>query len=197
MNIAGVVLAGGQSSRYGQPKMFEQHKGKAFYEHSVHALRASGVDSCYIVTNQLLADRFDRKMATVLIENQPHNGPLYALTFAMESIPNVDWYIVLAADLPFIEKAIIDQLTDEITKSSGHAAIIPITGEKEQPLLACYHRDCLPVARKLIANQRKSMRPLLQKVHTQYVHFPSNQKEFTNINYKSDWNHKTAQKERR
>lgn len=42
MKIAGVVLAGGQSSRYGQPKMFELFAGQPLYKHSLTALQKIG-----------------------------------------------------------------------------------------------------------------------------------------------------------
>ncbi|MDT8862387.1 molybdenum cofactor guanylyltransferase [Alkalihalobacillus sp. MEB130] len=186
MNIVGVVLAGGQSSRYGKPKMFEQYKGKAFYEHSVDALSTSQIDSVFIVTNHLLASKFARSDARVLIEEETHNGPLYALTFAMKEIPHADWYVVLAADIPYISSKVIDALV-KYTYDSDYDAIVPVTGEKEQPLVAIYHRRCLPFAEEILSENRRSMRPLLQKMNVNYIQFSSSQKEFTNINYERDW----------
>jgi cyclic pyranopterin phosphate synthase len=185
MRIAGVVLAGGQSSRYGKPKMFERYNGLPFYLHSTNALKSSGVDSVYIITNPSLSEQFDAN-ATLLIEKKQHNGPLYALTFAMQSIQDVDWYVVLAADIPFISKDIIDSLLNYAIGSS-YDAIVPVTGDKKQTLIAMYHRRCLPLAEELIDNNRKSMQPLLQKAKVNYLHFPSTQREFTNINYESEW----------
>ena len=47
MKIAGIVLAGGQSSRYGQPKMFEMFAGQPLYKHSLIALQKSAGSSYY------------------------------------------------------------------------------------------------------------------------------------------------------
>lgn len=44
MKIAGIVLAGGQSSRYGQPKMFEMFAGQPLYKHSLIALQKNQLD---------------------------------------------------------------------------------------------------------------------------------------------------------
>jgi molybdenum cofactor guanylyltransferase len=181
-----VILAGGQSSRYGKPKMFEQYKGIPFYRHSVNALTGSGIESVYIITNEQLSMDFDQTDATLLIEKEIHNGPLAALTFAMDSIKETDWYIVLAADIPFITPELVQLLIDH-TSDPTIDAIVPVAGEKEQPLIAMYHRRCLPIAIELLKNSRKSMRPLLQKGNVKYIQFPDNQVEFTNINYESDW----------
>ena len=49
MKIAGVVLAGGQSSRYGQPKMFELFAGLPLYKQSLIAFQKSttAFNYCY------------------------------------------------------------------------------------------------------------------------------------------------------
>ncbi|WP_227939655.1 molybdenum cofactor guanylyltransferase [Alkalihalobacillus deserti] len=187
MRVVGVILAGGQSLRYGKAKMFELYKGLPFYQHSVNALNnSSSISSIYIVTNELLASSFDDSVASILIEEQKHNGPLHALTHALESIEDADWFFVLAADIPFVTSKLVRSLinyTDNFTVD----AIIPIAGEKEQPLLALYHKRCLPVAQEILSQNKKSMRPLLQQVNVKWVQFPDNQREFININNQEDW----------
>ncbi|MFC0562264.1 molybdenum cofactor guanylyltransferase [Halalkalibacter alkalisediminis] len=187
MRMVGVILAGGQSSRYGKPKMFEIYKGLPFYQHSVNALNTnSAISSVYIVTNELLSSRFDDSSASILIEKQQHNGPLHALTFALDTIEEADWFFVLASDIPFVTAELARSLIQYTTDSSIDA-IVPIAGEKEQPLLALYHKRCLPYAKDIIAQNKKSMRPLLQAVRVKWIHFPDNQKDFTNINRQEEW----------
>lgn len=190
MRIAGVILAGGQSSRYGKPKMFEPYKGLPFYQHSVNALKQSGISFVYIVTNDQLAPHFNEDSAQILVEKHPHNGPLHALEFALEST-EADWYVVLAADIPFVTSELVHSLMDYTSESSVDA-IVPIAGEKEQPLLALYHRRCLPQIKKILSQNKRSMRPLLQQVNVKWIHFPDNQKDFTNINKQEDWENETS-----
>ena len=61
MSIAGIVLAGGKSSRYGQPKMFETYNKKSFYEYSIDALKENHVTPILVSTNQDLLPYFQRK----------------------------------------------------------------------------------------------------------------------------------------
>ncbi len=186
MSICGIVLAGGQSSRYGRPKMFELYKGIPFYEHSIHSLTNSGVQSIYIVTNEELSPYFRSVNAELLIEKERHNGPLSALSFAMESIKQHNWFFVLASDIPFVTSTFVKRMITYTGKQSSDA-IVPITGDREQPLLSLYHRRCLPFAQEILANNRKSMQPLLQSVNVEYVQFSSIQKDFININHQEDW----------
>ena len=185
MRMAGVVLAGGKSSRFGRPKMFEAYKGIQFYEHSINALFNSGVESIYIVTNDQLAPSFKNTKAKIIIEDESHHGPLYALSYAMRTIQDKDWFFVLAADIPLVSTDFVREMCT-LAEQSINDIIIPISGDKEQPLLALYHRRCLPIALELLAENRKSMRPLIEKTNVKYVHFSSDQKDFININHQED-----------
>lgn len=186
MSIAGVVLAGGRSSRYGKPKMFEEYQRIPFYKHSINAFANSGLAAIYIVTNENLSSYFSNAHAEIIIEKEDHNGPLYALSYAMSSIQDKEWFFVLAADLPFVTSTFVREMMN-YTKNLSYDAIIPCTAEQEQPLLALYHRRCLPYIQELLASNRKSMRPLLQKVNVNYVSFSRTQMDFTNINRQEDW----------
>jgi len=60
MKIAGIVLAGGKSSRYGKPKTFETYQGKYFYQHSVEALKQNSLSPIVIATNENLISYFEQ-----------------------------------------------------------------------------------------------------------------------------------------
>ncbi|MED4878096.1 NTP transferase domain-containing protein, partial [Anoxybacillus geothermalis] len=58
--IAGAVLAGGQSRRFGRPKAFALHEGAPFFTWSVAALDPIA-DELYIVSHPSLVDEFRRQ----------------------------------------------------------------------------------------------------------------------------------------
>lgn len=184
MNIDGIVLAGGQSSRYGKPKMFEQYAGKAFYQHSVTALSEGGCRSVCIVTNCDLAPSFSSTNASILIEETAHQGPLAALAFTMEQMTDTDWFFVLASDIPFVRASLVTRLIKEI--DSANQIILPENGQRIQPLLALYHRDCLDIIKQLLKNGFRSFKPLLEEAKLKRVTFAGNQTDFININYPED-----------
>ncbi len=79
MKIAGIILAGGKSSRYGKPKMFETYKGKCFYEYSVESLKDNSLSPIFISTNVNLLPCFKRDDVDFIIENEneAYQGPLF------------------------------------------------------------------------------------------------------------------------
>lgn len=78
MKIAGIVLAGGQSSRYGQPKMFEMFAGQPLYKHSLIALQKNQLDPLIIATNAHLQHQFGQENVQWVIESD-HIKALFLL----------------------------------------------------------------------------------------------------------------------
>ncbi|OKL37470.1 molybdenum cofactor guanylyltransferase [Domibacillus mangrovi] len=186
MNIAGVVLAGGRSSRYGKPKMFELYNGKSFYQYSIDALKENNLAPIIISTNDMLARHFDAVSVTLSIEKEHHQGPLFALHHVMKSVPEPDWFFVLSSDVPFVTSNFVKQMIT-FTKNGDYKAIVPVQNEKSHPLLALYHRDCLEPADHLLKQNKRSMAALLNSVLYKKIAFNKEEPSFLNINSPSDF----------
>ncbi|WP_050180286.1 molybdenum cofactor guanylyltransferase [Domibacillus robiginosus] len=184
MKTAGIVLAGGQSSRYGRPKMFERYKEKPFYEHSVDALRANGLQPIILSTNRFLADRFDRAGFELVVETTTHQGPLFALHHVISQFKEPEWFVVLSADIPFVREAFIRQLL--LHRHPDYSAIVPAEGAKLQPLVALYHRRCLPYMNETLGEGKKSLLALLHRIPFKTVSF-QDEPSFININTPLDF----------
>jgi molybdenum cofactor guanylyltransferase len=188
MKIAGVVLAGGKSSRYGKPKMFEMYNGKCFYEYSVDALKGNLHFPIVIATNSNLISYFKRGDVNFILEKETeaYQGPLFAMYNALSKIPDADWFFVLSCDIPFITSDFVNKMMD-LTKDSQYDSIVPIQSETIHPLLALYHRRSLRKMEQLVAENKKQVRLLLKEIHVLNVPFSSNDNIFTNINSQEDW----------
>lgn len=182
MNITGVILAGGKSSRYGKPKMFERFRGKPLYKVAVDAFEKNALP-VVIATNETLLPHFSDENVTFITEQTPHEGPLYALTHVMEQIES-DWYFVVAADMPFIDAAFIATLCRQITANCD--AVIPTSNDNWQPLAALYHRRALEQAKQALFDNKRSMRALLHQVRVSFVEM-NDTTTFLNINAVEDW----------
>lgn len=188
MKIAGLILAGGRSSRYGKQKLFESYRGQPLYKSSVHALQAAGIKDVFIVTNDRLKGEFEAEGYSVILDDHRYAGPLHALYNGMNAsaCKHVDWFQVLAGDLPHVHDALLREL-QTAASTNGHADIIlPQHNEKAQPLHALYHRRCLPILDE-IAPKERSMRALYERVSTEFVEFPHHERGFLNINSEQDW----------
>ncbi|QDI92161.1 molybdenum cofactor guanylyltransferase [Salicibibacter halophilus] len=186
MNVAGLLLAGGRSSRYGRQKLFEAYHGEPLYHQSIVTMQNAGISSIYIVTNPELAPVFQNH--PVIIEEQPHGGPLRALHTAMEKLSTepFDWLQVLAGDVPYVDAVTVRSVLQTAHKRSDAAIILPTTDGRFQPLHAAYHMRCLPALRELVKKE-SSMKALYDTVHTHHLPFPADHPAFININRPEDW----------
>ena len=192
MKIAGVVLAGGQSSRYGQPKMFELFGGRPLYKHSLIALQKNQLQPLIIATNASLQSKFVEEQVQWIIEKQPYQGPLFALQNIMTNFPDVEWFFVVASDMPFINADFVQTLLTYI--DDRFEAIVPIQNARLQPLAALYRRSALPKANLLVQQNKRSMKVLLDQLRVCYIPFEIENSTFININSQQDWS-QTVEKE--
>lgn len=185
MKIAGVVLAGGQSSRYGQPKMFELFDGHPLYKHSLIALKKNKLEPLILATNASLQSRFSEENVQWVIEKHPHQGPLFALQNIMTNFPDIEWFFVVASDMPFINADFVQTMLSFI--DDRFDAIVPTQDARIQPLAAIYRRSALPNANELVQQNKRSMQALLEQLQVCYVPFEIENSTFININTQQDW----------
>ncbi|WP_088011142.1 molybdenum cofactor guanylyltransferase [Gottfriedia acidiceleris] len=188
MNIAGVVLAGGKSSRYGKPKMFETYKDKLLYEYSVEALKENSISPIIISTNEKLVPYFSKNDLDFVIEGEAeeYQGPLYAMYNAFSNRPRYDWYFVLACDTPFITADFVKNMIAK-AENTNVDAIVPIQSDKLQPLFALYHRNSIEKMKEILDKNNRKVQLLFSEVHVMTVQFSSDDMIFKNINRPNDW----------
>lgn len=185
MKIAGVVLAGGQSSRYGQPKMFEMFAGQPLYKNSLIALQKNQLQPLMIATNANLEPKFSEEQIQRIIEKQPHQGPLSALQNIMANFQDVEWFFVVASDMPYMNANFVKTMLTYI--DDRYDAIVPKQASRIQPLASLYRRSALPKANLLIQQNKRSMNVLLEQLRVRYVEFEEECSTFVNINTQLDW----------
>ncbi|PGS48465.1 molybdenum cofactor guanylyltransferase [Bacillus sp. AFS041924] len=188
MKIAGVVLAGGKSSRYGKPKMFETYKNKFLYEYSVEALKENSISPIIISTNEKLVPYFSKKDLDFVIEGEAdeYQGPLYAMYNAFSKRSNTDWYFVLACDTPFITADFVKKMIAKV-KHTNVDAIVPVQSDKLQPLFALYHRNCIGKMKEIVDKNNRKLQLLFDEVNLFTVPFSKDELIFKNINRPEDW----------
>ena len=137
--ITGVLLAGGESRRFGSHKAFAKLHHKYFYEYAIEALEGN-VDKLLIVSHPALEEHFQNQTRVEVLLDVPEyngNGPLAGIFTAMQKQPS-DWYFILPCDTPFVTVELVKQLIT-FTKEEGIDAVVPIINNRQQPLIAVYH----------------------------------------------------------
>src|SRR4051812_24600060 len=126
MNVTALVLAAGTSSRMGQPKQLLPFEGRSLVRRAAEAAVGSKTRQTIVVTgaaNQHV-DAELAGLAVMLVHNPDYaDGMSTSLRAGLRSVrPDVDAVVVLLADQPYVDSAIIDGLIDLYEQT--HARIV-------------------------------------------------------------------------
>jgi molybdopterin-guanine dinucleotide biosynthesis protein A len=158
--VAGVVLAGGRSTRFaGGDKALATVDGEAMLARVVDAL--DEVASSVVVNCR--ADQRDA-FATVLsdgdapvrfaLDDRPDEGPVAGLASALDDV-DAPFVVVAACDLPWLDPALVEWLAGALTgdpagsePSTADAvdAVVPVVDGYPKPTCAAYRTDALAAA---------------------------------------------------
>jgi FdhD protein len=152
--ITAAVLAGGRSMRMGVDKTLLDVDGESLLARVVDAVGEVCAHTV-VVTNRPegVLEAGVPADVPVLIDEVAYQGPLGGLVTALKEAPD-DWVLAVAADLPWLRSDVIRALW---SARDGAQVVVPRTEKGTEPLLALYHRDCLPVARKVLASGRRRL----------------------------------------
>ncbi|WP_179884777.1 molybdenum cofactor guanylyltransferase [Bacillus sp. AFS015802] len=188
VKLAGVIVAGGQSRRFGSDKAFSLYKGKPFFQHSMKAV-ASLADEVMIVTSAALFPRFNAIPNVQVVEDLKEFkdcGPLGGIYTAMSEC-RAEWYAVLPVDVPLVTRSLVERLVSQIDER--YDAIVPIIGGKLQPLLAVYRYSLKERIYDQLVSEDYKMGTILKGVSVLYLTEEEivEREAFHNINTKQDY----------
>lgn len=178
--IAGIVLAGGNSRRFGEDKaLYKEAPSTPTWVELTVSKMTPLVDHLFIVTNERLfpaIDRlFDTEQVTVLADQPPFTdkGPLGGIYTVMSSA-KFDHYLISPTDTPNITTEIFSGL---INARNAYAA----TNTASHYLTACIPY-CEPEIKAMLTKENLRIRGLLQSIHAKKQVFPE-ENLFQNRNY--------------
>jgi molybdenum cofactor guanylyltransferase len=154
---AGAVLAGGKSLRYGRNKALEMFAGKSLIEHAVGSL-SGFCDPILVVANDLTP--YLRVRATLLQDVVRDQGPLGGIYTALLFSPR-EWVFTKATDMPFLVLGLAKMM---VALREGVDAVVPLLGDRVEPLLAIYSRRCLPSVAATLEQGEKKITSFYRKV---------------------------------
>jgi molybdopterin-guanine dinucleotide biosynthesis protein A len=157
MGVAGLLLTGGTSSRFGQDKgAFVVPGQPGSLAHRTAGLLAD-------VTRPALEVGPGYSELPALVEDPPGQGPLVAIAAGVQRLRALGWAgpaIVLATDLPLLSRGFLAWLAGY----PGGRSVIPVVGGLPQPLCARYAAPDLGSAVELAVAGRRAMRDLLNDI---------------------------------
>ena len=121
-NILGAILAGGQSKRMGEDKLFLEINNKKLIEHTLDKVKKY-LKKIIIITNQDNEFFSKNNLTTVkdCIEGQlgPLVGILTAMKWAKENLNKCSWIATFPCDTPFFPESIIKSFIEESEKKES------------------------------------------------------------------------------
>lgn len=188
-----IILAGGQSERFGAPKAFAEINGKMFYEQIIDVLSSMNMfNEIIISSNDKLAPKF--KGARVVVDDSEHKnkGPLSGIYSVMKQDFEAELFFVISVDTPLITAKAISQLYQFMVEHVIEDQL-DIAGFEEDghpiPTIAFYSPNCLPIIARALESDDYSMRHVYQQTASDWIDVKSVDDDtewYKNINYPQD-----------
>ncbi|MDI6782282.1 MAG: molybdenum cofactor guanylyltransferase [bacterium] len=195
-----IILAGGQSLRFGSDKAEMVIKGKGVLETLINSL--SGVcQKIIVVSNAQHAVSYSAKHPDVRVVGDVicGIGPLGGIHAGLLA-SDTQYNLVLACDMPFINTGFVRYMVSQIKPED--MAIIPMIANRAEPLCGIYDRGCSNeieglIGTNTVGSQGKKAREfcilrLLDRVRVRYIEeeairqFDPQLHMFFNINTRQD-----------
>jgi|Deesub1362A_J573_1020465.scaffolds.fasta_scaffold03040_4 molybdopterin-guanine dinucleotide biosynthesis protein A len=181
----GVVLAGGPGRRLGGDKPLRRVAGRRLID---LALESVGRVCPRVVVSTGQVEPLAELPVELIADRWPGQGPLAAVTTVLMD-SGAEAVLVLAVDLPLVAEELLRRLA---FGRDGALARAPLGPRGPEPLVAYYHRRCLPAAQRLLARGERRLRMLLKEVDTDFVsqqevaRLDPQGHSFLNVNYPQD-----------
>jgi molybdopterin-guanine dinucleotide biosynthesis protein A len=161
--VAGIVLAGGKSSRLGFDKALLRVNGEILAQWLPDRLAAW----CSPVA--LVVDRPQRYAVAVrqLVDHAPDAGPLAGIAAGLQGLAVPAF--VCACDMPLLQPALLQRL---LVALDGYDLAIPERDGRLEPLCAVYGVSCLPVIQRLLRDRRLRANAVASEVPTRILREP-------------------------
>ena len=136
-DIAGVILAGGSSTRFGSNKALAIVNGKPLIQ-NVADLISGLFQECLLVTNT--PEEYKFLSLPMTYDRYKGSGPLAGIHAALLQISTPRAFVV-ACDMPNLSPELMQYMSN--IKEQGYDVIIPWLGKGQEPLFGIYHKNSL------------------------------------------------------
>jgi molybdenum cofactor guanylyltransferase len=183
MQITGIILAGGQSTRMGTDKAMLQIDGKTLLERAIE-ICSPVCHEIIISSNNSGHETFGYQVVPDEIKNC---GPISGIYSCLQKSKN-NWNFIISVDSAFVTEDFVQFL---ISETGEFDAVVPIHENGKEPLVALYHKNCLSVIQERIERKDYKMQNLLSVLNTKFTNVDSWVKKypaiFKNLNRTEDF----------
>ena len=190
--VAGYVMAGGGSTRFGRDKALLEVGGKPMLARMCELLQAVIGDVTVIAP----PDRYASLGFRCVADRWPGEGPLGGIITALEHTrernETPEWNFIVSCDMPFLTQDWLAYLAGRAMKSSSKV-VLPQSSKGAEPLCACYRTDAGPALRAAFDRGVRKITDALRQVTIEtldekdWKRFDSAGRLFWNMNTLADF----------
>jgi len=184
MQVTGIILAGGKSSRMGAEKGLQELCGKPLISYAVQVL--SGLCNTLIISSS--SEAYTAYGYDVVPDEFPGIGPMGGIYSALKHSRS-DKNLVLSCDLPFVTNELLSYI---LKNATGYQVAVPWQGNRHyEPLCGFYHVSVLQQMRTFIQKGNYKLPDLFDTIRMNKLVIDKNsgfysEKLFFNVNSKQD-----------
>jgi molybdopterin-guanine dinucleotide biosynthesis protein A len=163
--LVGIVLAGGQSRRFGSDKLAADVGGVPLVVRAIEAVRvipglervvvvgpAPGIERAWVEVVEALG-------AEVVRDEEAFGGPLAGLAVGLRVLPEDAIAVVVAGDMPFLDPAVLAHLAREILTRTDVDVALLVSDARTHPLpIALDVATARPLAERCLERGAGSLR---------------------------------------
>ena len=166
MDVTGIILAGGGSSRLGRDKASEPVNGRPLLQWAADRLEQAAAEIVVVkAAGQRLPSIETRKPMKVAEDILAGHGPLAGIHSGLQSASH-DLSIAAGCDMPLLCVPLLRQLCH---LAEGYDVVMPTRGGQPQPLHAVYRRSCVEAIEEELRAGRLKVISFLGAVRVRYV----------------------------
>lgn len=172
MNVTGILLAGGLSSRMGKEKGLVKVGNQYLYEYPLQVLEAC----CNEILISTCKDSVISRSYPIVCDETSGLGPIGGIYTCLKHSSN-DLNVILSYDMPGVNEALVRYMLHEI---KGDDMVVPsLKANQPEPLCGIYRKSILPVIEACIqqneyavhaVRNRSRSKVLLIKQHMSFWH---------------------------
>lgn len=189
-NTAGVILAGGRSSRFGSNKALALVAGQPMISHATNLFETLFSEHL-IITNS--PEEYGFTGWNMTQDIYPGAGPLAGIHAALTRVKSEKIFVV-GCDMPFLRPEVIRFICGQYKNAD---VVIPETELGLEPLHALYHKNCLEQISANLQAQQRRLHSFFKQMNTTIIPWQEialidpEQKSFRNINHQYDLENST------
>lgn len=126
-SVAGIILAGGSSTRFGSDKLRASYRGRPLLDHAID--RVAEVSEDVVVVMAPAADGHGLPDgARIVHDSTEGEGPLAGLHAGLLAVVRSDVAVVVAGDMPDVQPTVLHALIEALELGGHDAAALSVAG---------------------------------------------------------------------